>query len=390
MNPKLSQRAASIPPSPTGAMNELVRRAGPEVIPFSAGESDLSPPSAVFDAARAAVDGSHSRYGTAEGQLDLRKAICDDSLRRRRLEHGPDQVIVGAGAKQILFALQQALLDPGDRVLIPTPIWPSYAEQVALSGGAPVAVRTDWTARENRLAPLIEEIDRGAKLIMFCSPVNPTGAVYREDELRALGTAAAKHGTWLVCDEVYGRFVYDGKSELSLLAVMPELAEQTIIVDSVSKGFAMPGWRVGWALVPQMLTKPGRSLQSQAFGHANLVAQRAARAALTEGAAWIEEARSTLERRRNRLCAELETVFGTAVPPPAGGLYVFPRIAKAAATLGVAPDDDTGFARALLERTKCAVMPGNVFGAPGHVRMCFGISDAQLEEGLKRLRSLLV
>jgi len=372
-------------------MNELARRAGPEVIPFSAGESDLTPPSAVFDAARAAVDGANSRYGTAEGQLDLRQAICEDSARRRGLEHGPDQVIVGSGAKQILFALQQALLDPGDRVLIPTPIWPSYMEQVALSGGVAVGVPTYWTARENRLAPLIAKLaTTSVKAIMFCSPVNPTGAVYREEELRALGAAAREHGTWLVCDEVYGRFVYDGERELSILGVMPELAEQTIIVDSVSKGFAMPGWRVGWALVPPALVKPGRALQSQAFGHANLVAQRAAKAALTAGGAWIEEARATLERRRNRLCAELEIAFGMAIPAPAGGLYVFPSIAKRAAKLGVAPDDDTGFARALLERSKCAVMPGTVFGAPGHVRMCFGISDAQLDEGIKRLRTLLV
>ena len=388
--PTLSARASALSHSPTGATNQLVRAAGPDVVAFTAGESDFDPPPAALAAARDAVlTRGHSRYGSAEGQLELRQAICRDSLARRGVEHDPDQVLVGSGAKQVLFALMQVLLDPGDRVLIAGPVWPSYAEQVRLCGATPVVVRTEWNAEGDRLSPLIGELSREVKLVILCSPANPTGAVYARDELQQLAIAAKRYGSWFICDEVYARFVYDDRSECSLLGVAPEIGDRIIVVDAVSKAFAMPGWRVGWALAPRPVAAACRALQSQAIGHASLVAQTAACAALEHGDGWVSNTRAALQARRDRLAAVLAETLDTDLPPAQGGLYLFPSIAGVAAHCGFDPLDDAGFSKWLLQRWGCAVMPGTAFGGRGHIRLCFGLSDARLELGIERLRQAL-
>ncbi len=382
---ELSARVRMLSHSPTSAMNQWVRAAGPDVIPFSAGESDLEPPAVALRAAREAVNAASARYGAVEGELWLREAISRDSLARRGVEHAPDQIFVGNGAKQVLFALHQALLDPGDEVLIPGPIWPSYAEQIRVCGARPQLVATEWKRPMDRLAPLIECIGPSTKLVLLCSPANPTGVVYDEPELRALARAAARHGTFLLCDEVYGRFSYDSKVGPSLLRVAPELREQIIIVDAISKGFAMPGFRVGWALAPRAVASACKALQSHTVGHANMVAQHAATAALNEGAAWVAEARGTLEQRRNRLFDFLVSIPNVDVVTAQGGLYLLPCVARVAERMGLPPNDDLAFAKRVLDQVGCGVMPGSAFGAPGHVRLCFGLSDARLTEGIARL-----
>ena len=261
---------------------ELVR-AGVDVISFAVGEPDFDTPEPIREAAKRAIDGGASRYTEARGVLPLREAICADSRRRRGgIEHRPEQVVVSVGAKHTLFNIAQALYDPDDEVIIPTPSWVSYPEQARITGARPVMVpcpeRDDFLLTPETLRCAVNERTRA---LVLCSPNNPTGSAYTEQQLAALAEVAREHGFWIVSDEVYSQLTYDGFRQRSILQVAPDLRERIVVVDGVSKSYAMTGWRIGWMLGSERLAAACTIVQSQVVSNATAVAQQAALAALT-------------------------------------------------------------------------------------------------------------
>ncbi|MCA9581794.1 MAG: pyridoxal phosphate-dependent aminotransferase, partial [Myxococcales bacterium] len=354
---------------------------------------DFETPAHVQDAARAALGKGSSHYTAVAGIPALRQAIVDDSKKRRGGQaHELDEVIVSVGAKHSLFNLALALLNPEDEVIIPAPYWVSYPEQVRLAGATPVIVSTSSKDRF-RMSPLQLEaaVSEKTKALVLCTPSNPTGAAYTEAELRGLAEVIRKHNFWVIVDEIYAQLVYGGFQQKSLLEIAPDLRDRLLIVDGVSKTFAMTGWRIGWLLGPKEVVKACDKIQGQATTNPTAIAQHATIAALTGTQEPVEAMRRAFERRRTLLVEGLGKLPGFECAMPEGAFYAFPRID---ALLGKKAgdrvlEDDVTFATWLLEEARCAVVPGTAFGAPGHLRISYATSEEQLEEGLRRMGQAL-
>jgi len=391
MQPRLAARMGRMAESATAAVFKRVaelRAAGVEVISLSLGEPDFAPPDAVQRAAREALDAGATRYTEVAGLRVLREAICADSLRRRGVVHDPSEVVVGAGAKHALFNLAQALYDHGDEVVIPVPAWGSYAEQVRLCGATPVLVPCSeadgFLVRPEALAAALSA---RTKAVVLCTPSNPTGATYTPEALRALsavlGSAAAPSQPYVIIDEIYSELVFDGLRYPSLLALAPELRERLIVVDGVSKRFAMTGYRVGWMLAPGPIARACEKLQSQATTSIAAVAQHAALAALRGDDAYTQAMRDELQARRDRMLEGLSAIDGLRVRRPQGAFYLFVSVHGLLGRPGLASDVDV--ARHWLDQARVAVVPGSDFHAPGYVRVSYAASRAELERALARL-----
>ncbi|MEM9192783.1 MAG: pyridoxal phosphate-dependent aminotransferase [Myxococcota bacterium] len=389
--PQLSSRLDQIVPSATVAIsqraNEL-RAEGVDVLSFSVGQPDFEPPRHILDAAKAAVDKGVSKYTAARGVVELRRAICAESLARRGHEHQPSEVVVSVGAKHSLFNVALALFNPGDEVVVPAPYWVSYPEQVRLAGANPVIVPP---APEDgfRLTPqtLEKALSPKTKALILCSPSNPTGAAYSADELAAIGKLALDRGFWIITDEIYGRLVYGGFEQRSLLTVLPELRDRLVVVDGVSKTYAMTGWRIGWILAPEALAKACDTIQGQSTTNPAAIAQQAALAALTGPQDEVEAMRQAFEERRSVIVNGLNAIDGIECAMPVGAFYAFPDVTKliGKSANGTVLADDLAFARYLLDEARCAVVPGSAFGAPGYLRVSYAASNDDLREGLRRM-----
>jgi aspartate aminotransferase len=388
----LAKRLGVIQPSATVAISQRARELkaqGVDVLSFSVGEPDFGTPKHICEAAKAAIDRGVGKYTAVRGIPELREAICADSRARRGgAAHGPNEVVVSVGAKHALFNLALALFEEGDEVLIPSPYWVSYPEQVRITGATPVIVPT--SAEEGfALSParLEAAISDRTRALILCSPSNPTGAAYTADQLRALANVAATHNFWIIVDEIYGRLVYDGFEQRSMLEVAPELRDRIIIVDGVSKTFAMTGWRVGWMLGPEHVAKACDTLQGQATTNPPAVSQHAAIAALTGPQEPMEQMRLAFEERRNLIVAGLNAIDGIACRTPEGAFYAFADvqglIGRRAGDAQLT--DDIAVARFFLEEARCAVVPGTPFGSPGFARISYAASTEQIEEGLRRI-----
>lgn len=372
---------------------ELVR-AGVDVISFAVGEPDFDTPEPIRQAAKRAIDAGASRYTEARGILALREAICQDSRRRRgQVAHGPDQVVVSVGAKHTLFNIAQALYDADDEIIIPTPSWVSYPEQALLCGARPVLVpgreEDDFLLTAEALRRAISPRTRA---LLLCSPNNPTGAAYGEQQLRALAEVAREHCFWIVSDEVYSRLTYDGFRQRSMLEVAPDLRDRTVVVDGVSKSHAMTGWRIGWMLGPDRLAAACTVIQSQVVSNPTAVAQYAALAALGGDQQCVEQMRAVFEQRRDRMVKGLNDIEGLSCRMPRGAFYA---LANATGLLGkrsgeMVLQDDESVARWLLEEARVAVVPGSAFGAPGYLRFSFAVSSERIERGLERIAEAIV
>lgn len=387
----LAKRLSVIEPSATVAIstraNEL-KAAGVDVLSFSVGEPDFDTPAHIRDAANQAIDKGRTRYTAARGIVELRKAICATSKQRRGVEHTPGEVVVSVGAKHTLFNLALALYEPGDEVIVPTPYWVSYPEHAKLGGATPVIVET--TAAEGfRLTPekLRAAVTPKTKALVLCSPSNPTGAAYTGEQLRALCDVIAEGDYWVIVDEIYAQLVYGGFQQKSILEVAPELKSRTIIVDGVSKTFAMTGWRIGWMLAPAHVCAACDTIQGQATTNPATVSQWAALAALEGPWEPMEAMRSAFEERRSIIVDGLNAIPGIECLLPEGAFYAFPSVqgllGKSAG--GVVMTDDVALSTFLLEVAKVAVVPGSAFGAPGFLRMSYAASNEQLREGLRRI-----
>ncbi len=387
----LTQRIQAMKPSATVAISTKAKQLkadGVDVLSFSVGEPDFETPTHIRRAAIEAIESGCSHYTAARGIPSLRQAICQDSAERRGIEHKPEEVVVSVGAKHSLFNIALTLFEGGDEVLIPAPYWVSYPAQVELAQATPKIIETTkddgylMTPEQLRAA-----IGPKTKGLILCSPSNPTGAAYSRSELEALADVLRDSKIWIIVDEIYGRLVYGDFEQHSLLSVAPDLRDRTIIVDGVSKTFAMTGWRIGWMLGPAAVAQACDKLQGQGTTNPTAVAQYAAIAALQGPQEPVEEMRAIFEKRRARMVEGLRAIKGLKCEMPQGAFYAFCNVEEVLASSAL--DDDLALAGYLLDEARCAVVPGSAFGAPGHLRISYACSERQIDEGLSRIEEAL-
>jgi aspartate aminotransferase len=388
MSLAFAQRLSAVSPSVTLAMNARaaeLRSKGLDIFAFGVGEPDFEPPAHVLAAAKAAVDTGASKYTAVTGIAPLKKAICDASARSRGFAPKPEQVTVTVGAKHALFNLAIALYEPGDEVIIPKPFWVSYPEQVRMMGAEPVLVDTD-EANGWRLTPeaLEKAITPKTKAVILCTPSNPSGAAYPEADMRALLDVLRKHPIWLIVDEIYAELVYDGFKHVSAAELAPDILDRIVVVDGVSKTYAMTGWRIGWSIAPVALAKVLDVVQGQSTTNATAVAQHAALAALTGPQDAIAAIRARFDGRRKAMVAGLNAIPGISCRLPEGAFYAFADcrglLGKKHGEKVLATDEDLAFF--FLEAAHCATVPGGAFGAPGYVRFSYALSEERIVAGL--------
>jgi aspartate aminotransferase len=388
----LAKRLSVVAPSVTLAMNaramELKSR-GVDVFAFGVGEPDFEPPAVVLEAAKKAIDAGASKYTAVTGIPALKEAICDATERMRGWRPTPQNVCVSVGAKHALFNLALALYEPGDEVIIPKPFWVSYPEQVRIVGATPVLVDT----REEdgwRLSPaaLEKAITPRTKAVILCSPSNPSGAAYGEEDTRALVEVLRKHDCWLIVDEIYAELVYEGFRFVSAAKMAADLRERMVVVDGVSKTFAMTGWRIGWTLAPAPLTKALDVVQGQSTTNATAVAQHAAIAALRSPLEDFVGIREKFQKRRDAMVAGLNSIPGVKCRKPEGAFYAF---ADCRGLLGldwngkeIKSDEDIAFF--LLDKAHVAAVPGGAFGAPGYIRFSYAASEERIAGGIAAIK----
>ncbi|MFK7990831.1 MAG: pyridoxal phosphate-dependent aminotransferase [Sandaracinaceae bacterium] len=392
MTIQLGSRMKAIKPSATLAMtqkaNEL-RSQGVDVLAFGVGEPDFRTPESICEAAKHALDDGATHYTAVGGIQPLREAIQARSEARRGVRHDLNEIVVSVGAKHTLFNLAMVLLDAGDEVIIPAPYWVSYPAQCEIVGAVPKVLSTS-EEQGFRLTPeaLQAAITDKTRALILCSPSNPTGSAYPPAQLRALADVLAAHpNIWIIADEIYGELVYDGFDQKSLLEVAPELKDRMIIVDGVSKTYAMTGWRIGWALAPAAVVKAVGKLQGQSTTNPAAISQHAAIAALTQDQGPVDKMRVAFAGRRRAIVDGLNALEGVSCREPEGAFYAFPNVSalvgKKAGEHVI--EDDVALAMWLLETARVAVVPGTAFGAPGYLRMSYATSMETIQEGLRRI-----
>jgi aspartate aminotransferase len=394
--PRISRRVAAIAESATLAIDakaKALRAAGEDVIGFGAGEPDFPSPRHVVEAAAAACHQPRfHRYTPTAGLPELRAAIAAKTMRDSGLRAEAGQVLVTNGGKHALYQAFATLLDPGDEVLLPAPYWVTYPEAIALAGGVPVVVATGPAGGFRAGVEQLEAATTSrTKLLVFVSPSNPTGAVYPRGELEAVGRWAAERGLWVVTDEIYEHLVYGDASFHSLPVVVPELGDRWVVVNGVAKTYAMTGWRVGWLIGPPDVVAAATNLQSHATSNVGNVAQAAALAAVSGDLQAVAEMRAAFDRRRRRIVELLRSIPGVTCVEPEGAFYAFPSFEGVLGRelRGRLPMTTLELADLILEEAKVAVVPGEAFGAPGHVRFSYALGDDDLVEGVTRIAKLL-
>lgn len=386
---------AAIQPSQTLAISEraqALRAKGVDVISFGVGEPDFPTPKHIVDAAKDALDQGVTRYTRVRGIPALVEAIRTDSAARRGVSHAENEVVVSVGAKHALFNLALALYDPGDEVIIPAPYWVSYPEQVALVGAVPKIVETTVAEGFKLSAERLEgAIGPKTKALILCSPSNPTGSAYTEDELRALLDVVRRHDLWLIVDEIYGQLVYDGFRHVSPISIAPDLRSRIVIIDGASKTYAMTGWRLGWVLAPKELAAACDMVQGQSTSNPVAFAQYGAIAALKGERAELDRMVDEFGARRRVMVDGLNAIPGISCRMPEGAFYAFPNVEGLYGRRhgDVVIADDMAVAAFLLDAARVAVVPGSAFGAPGFVRLSYATSQAQIREGLSRIAAAL-
>jgi aspartate aminotransferase len=373
------------------AKAKALRAAGEDVVGFGAGEPDFpTPPHIVDAAAEACRDPKNHHYTPAPGLPELREAIAVKTARDTGFSVEASQVIVTNGGKQAVLEAFATLLDPGDEVLLPAPYWTTYPESIRLAGGVPVDVRTTPdSGYKVSVAQLEAATTPRTKVLLFVSPSNPTGAVYNEWEMAAIGAWADERGLWVITDEIYEHLVYGAARMHSLPVLVPELADRCIVVNGVAKTYAMTGWRVGWLIGPRDVAKAAANLQSHTTSNVCNVAQRAALAAVSGPLDDVARMRAVYDRRRRAIVAALSELPGVVCPEPEGAFYAFPSFAgvlgQPAGSRRRAPATTLELAEMVLEEAKVAFVPGEAFGAPGCGRFSYALADEDLAEGMARL-----
>jgi aspartate aminotransferase len=391
MSLPISLRVQRVKPSPTVALTGRVaqlKAEGKDIIGLGAGEPDFDTPAHIADAGVNAIRKGFTRYTPLEGSADLKDAIIAKFKRENGLEYKRSQILVSSGAKQTIFNLVLALIDPGDEVVIPAPYWVSYPDMVMLADGVPVMPYAGPEQGYKITAAQLEAaITPKTRLFILNSPSNPTGAAYTRAELRAFGDVLARHPQVAICtDDMYEHIYWAPEPFASLAAVCPELYERTITVNGVSKAYAMTGWRIGYCGGPTEIVTAMATIQGQSTSNASSIAQKAAVAALNEDQACVREMNEHFKRRHDFLVEGLNKLPGVSCLRGAGTFYAFANVEGAMKIMGT--KDDNAFAEHLLHGG-VAVVPGSGFGAPGHMRLSFACSMETLQEALRRMDRVL-
>lgn len=391
---KLSERLNRLASSATLAMSQKsseMKAQGIDVINLSVGEPDFNTPDHIKTAAKEAIDENYSKYSPVPGYPDLRKAIVDKLHRENQLDYEVAEILVSNGAKQSVCNTLMALVDEGDEVIIPAPYWVSYPQMVKLAGGNPTIVKTGF-AQEFKISPeqLEAAITSKTKVIILCSPSNPTGSVYSQSELEGLAHVILKHeDLYVIADEIYEHINYVGKHES--IAQFPGMKERTIIVNGISKAYAMTGWRIGYIAAPEWIVKGCNKLQGQYTSGPCSISQRAAIAAYTQSQACVEEMRQAFQRRRDLIVKLAKDIHGLEVIEPKGAFYLFPKCNYffGKSTDGYYIKNSTDLSMYLLEKAHVATVGGDAFGEPNCLRMSYATSDENIQEAFRRIKNAL-
>ena len=393
---RISRKIGAIAESATLAVDaraKALKAAGERVISYGAGEPDFPTPEHIVEAAvLAARDPASHKYTPAAGLPELRAAIATKTARDSGYAPEPAQVLVTNGGKQAVYNAFQALLDPGDEVLVPAPYWTTYPEAIALADGIPVVLPTDEADGFRVSLEHLEAAHTGrTKALLFVSPSNPTGVVYPPEEVEAIARWALERDLWVVTDEIYEHLTYGDHRFTSMPGLVPELAESCIVVNGVAKTYAMTGWRVGWMIGPTDVITAAANLQSHATSNVANVSQRAALAAVSGDLEAVAEMRAAFERRGRTMHAMLSKMPGVTCLEPQGAFYCFPSFQDVLGreVAGRVPTTTLELAEVLLDEAKVAIVPGEAFGAPGYARLSFALGDDDLGEGLERIAELL-
>jgi aspartate aminotransferase len=394
--PRISRRIAAIAESATLAVDgkaKALKAAGRPVIGFGAGEPDFPTPEYIVKAAAdAASKPANHRYTPTPGLPELRDAIVAKTLRDSNYVITADQVLVTNGGKQAVYQSFASIIDPGDEVILPSPYWTTYPECIKLAGGTSVEVFADES--QNYLVT-VEQLEAArtpkTKALLFCSPSNPTGSVYSAEQVKAIGEWALAHGIWVISDEIYEHLVYDGAAAPSLPVLVPEMADQTIIINGVAKTYAMTGWRVGWMIGPKDVIKAATNLQSHLSSNVSNVSQRAAIAAVSGDLTAVREMGVAFDRRRKLIVGLLNNIPGVNCPTPTGAFYVYPSVKGVLGKeiRGKRPQTSAELATLILDEVEVAAVPGEAFGPSGYLRFSYALSDEDIVEGIGRVAKLL-
>ncbi|MGH3492647.1 MAG: pyridoxal phosphate-dependent aminotransferase [Sciscionella sp.] len=392
---RISRRVAAITESATLAVDaraKALRADGRAVIGFGAGEPDFPTPGYIVEAAQAAcADPRNHRYTPTAGLPELRQAVAAATARHSGYAVGATQVLVTNGGKQAVFEAFATLLNPGDEVLLPTPYWTSYPEAIRLGGGVPVPVLADESqGYQVSVAQLDAAVTDATTTLLFCSPANPTGAVYPADRVAEIGRWALERDIWVVADEIYEHLVYGAARHVSMPVAVPVLADRCVVTNGVAKTYAMTGWRVGWMIGPADVVTAATTMQSHLTSNVGNVSQRAALAALSGDLSAVEEMRAAFDRRRQTIVPMLNDIEGVVCPWPDGAFYVFPSVKGLLGSTfdGRTPTTSAEVAELALDEAEVAVVPGEAFGAPGYLRLSYALGDDHLVEGVARLQRL--
>ncbi|WP_455198059.1 pyridoxal phosphate-dependent aminotransferase [Kaarinaea lacus] len=388
MNPSLSQRVQNIKPSMTLAITakaKALKAAGEDIIGLGAGEPDFDTPDHIKQAAIEAIHAGQTRYTAVDGTPELKQAVINKFQRDNQLSYEPGQILVSCGGKHSIFNLMQALLNPGDEVIIPAPYWVSYPDMATLADAVPVIVNAGI---ENGFKITPEQLDAAitakTKLVIINSPSNPTGVTYSHDELKALGAVLEKHPDLIVAtDDIYEHISWNDEPFANIAMLCPALADRTVVLNGVSKAYSMTGWRIGYAGGPEWLISAMKKIQSQSTSNPASISQAAALAALEGDQSFIQTMVTAFKKRHDYVVDRLNNIEGFRCLPSQGAFYSFPNCQQAIGKLGLT--DDLAFADHLISQCGVAMVPGTPFGAPGYIRLSFATSMEKLSNALDRV-----
>lgn len=391
MDNRLASRVTTLTPSPTLAITakaKEMRDAGIDVIGLGAGEPDYNTPENILEAAITSMKEGKTKYTPSGGLVELKDAIIDKLKRDQQLTYDRDEIMVGIGAKHVLYTLFQVILNPGDEVIIPSPYWVSYPEQVKLAGGVPVYVEgttaSDFKVTASQIA---EAVTANTKAVIINSPGNPTGMIYSKEELQEITRVCEEKDLLIISDEIYEKLIYDGKAHISPAELSDDAKKRTLIMNGVSKSHAMTGWRIGYVAGDKTIVKAMTSLASHSTSNPTTTAQYAAIEAYDGPQETVEKMRQDFEARLDQVYPQLSAIPGFNVLKPQGAFYLLPDVTEALEKTGYKTVDE--FAEALLEEAKVAIVPGSGFGSPTTIRLSYATSIELFEEAIRRIRQFV-
>lgn len=393
----ISERAKNINPSQTlaiAAQALKMKREGKKVVSFAAGEPDFDTPENIKEEAISAINQGFTKYTASSGIIELKEAIIEKLKKDNRVEYVPSEIIVSNGAKQCLFNTILTLCNPGDEVLLPIPCWVSYTEQIKFAQAVPIFINTyQEEAFKLSVAQVEAKISPKTKLLILNSPNNPTGAVYNEEELKKIAQLLLKHNLYCICDEIYEKLIYDEAKHLTIASLSNEVKDRTILINGVSKSYAMTGWRIGYAAGPEEIISGMSKIQGHSTSNPNSIAQKASVEALLGRQDTIEKMRKAFDERRKYMVKRLNEIEGFSCLNPTGAFYAFPNVngvlKRGIEYKGKKIENSFDLSDFILKEAEVALIPGSAFEAEGYLRLSYATFMEDIKEGLYRIENIL-